>query len=69
MSYPKTFQDLIDSFKSLPGVGYKTAERYAYSIIEKSPEQVEIFSIPSVDKIDNTVEEIYNFSNKVLSLW
>lgn len=33
MNYPKSFQKLIDLLKLLPGVGEKTAERYAFSIL------------------------------------
>lgn len=29
----KTIQDLIDSYKKLPGIGYKTAERLAYATL------------------------------------
>ena len=32
--YPKVFENLIESLKLLPGVGQKTAERYAFSIIK-----------------------------------
>lgn len=35
---------LINCFTKLPGVGYKTAERYAYRVIEMSPEAVQQFS-------------------------
>lgn len=31
--YPKAIQQLIEDFKSLPGVGEKTAERYALSML------------------------------------
>ncbi len=34
MNYPKSFQDLIDGFKLFPGVGEKTAERYAFTLLE-----------------------------------
>lgn len=43
MSYPKPFEDLINSFKLLPGVGSKTAERYAYQVLEMKEESVEDF--------------------------
>ena len=33
--YPKSILKLIEDFKSLPGVGAKTAERYALRILEK----------------------------------
>ncbi len=35
---------LIAAFKALPGVGYKTAERYAYHVINSSSEEAEEFS-------------------------
>ena len=31
--YPKKFNDLIQAFRKLPGVGKKTAERYAYTVL------------------------------------
>lgn len=31
--YPKSLESLINSFMRLPGVGRKTAERYAYSLL------------------------------------
>lgn len=37
--YPKSFEDLISSFEKLPGVGNKTAQRYAFSLLEKSEEE------------------------------
>ena len=42
--YPKSLQNLIDAFKSLPGVGLKTAERYALSILDQNIEDVEDFA-------------------------
>ncbi|MBR5795248.1 MAG: recombination protein RecR [Erysipelotrichaceae bacterium] len=42
--YPKSLQNLIDAFKSLPGVGAKTAERYALCILDQSIEDVEDFA-------------------------
>ena len=35
---------LIESFRTLPGVGYKTAQRYAFSIIEGKKERAEKFA-------------------------
>lgn len=31
--YPRKFEDLIIEFQKLPGVGAKTAERYAYAVL------------------------------------
>ncbi len=44
MNYPKSFQNLINSFKLLPGVGEKTAERYAFSILNLEKEKINEFS-------------------------
>lgn len=43
MNYPKEFENLIDSFRRLPGVGYKSAERMAYQILEMKDEYREKF--------------------------
>ncbi len=37
-------EKLIDQFRTLPGVGYKTAQRYAFSIIEGKTERAERFA-------------------------
>lgn len=42
--YPDSIKNLIESFKYLPGIGEKTAERLAFSILELEEEQVELFS-------------------------
>ena len=44
MKYPETIFNLIESFKKLPGVGVKTAERFALSVLELNTEDVETFS-------------------------
>ena len=41
--YPKKFEDLITAFQQLPGVGHKTAERYAFETINWSKEKQEEF--------------------------
>lgn len=42
--YPSSLQELIESFKYLPGIGEKTAERMAFSILDMDEEKVEMFS-------------------------
>ena len=44
MKYPKTINDLIECFKKLPGIGEKTAERMALSILDMDDEILELFS-------------------------
>ena len=41
--YPESIKNLIDSFKSLPGIGEKTAERLAFSVLDLEEEQVSFF--------------------------
>lgn len=42
--YPDSIKSLVESFKYLPGIGEKTAERLAFSILELDDEQIEMFS-------------------------
>lgn len=44
MKYPPTLLNLIECFKRLPGIGEKTAERLALSILDIDNEVVELFS-------------------------
>ena len=40
----KSVAKLVDSFAKLPGVGHKSAEKMAYSVLEMQDEDVEMFS-------------------------
>ena len=42
--YPESIKNLIESFKLLPGIGEKTAERLAFSVLEMDRENVDFFS-------------------------
>ena len=42
--YPDSIRNLIESFKFLPGIGEKTAERLAFSVLGLEDEQVSFFS-------------------------
>ena len=42
--YPDSIKSLIESFKYLPGIGEKTAERLAFSVLELEEEQANLFS-------------------------
>ena len=53
--YPKSFDKLISIFEKLPGVGNKTAQRYAFSLLEKSDDEVNeivqnVLSIKNIKK-------------------
>ncbi len=51
--YPKSLEQLIQSFKLLPGVGEKTAERYALLIYESEIQDVEQFAKALMDVKEN----------------
>ena len=47
--FEEPIERLIEYFRSLPGVGKKTAQRYAFYIIENNKEQAENFAKAIVD--------------------
>lgn len=49
MEYPRSILRLIENLKKLPGVGEKSAERYAFSILELDKDEVEDFSSSLID--------------------
>ena len=42
--YPKSINNLIESFKYFPGIGEKTAERLAFSLLNMDKKQIEFLS-------------------------
>lgn len=42
--YPNSIKNLIESFKFLPGIGEKTAERLTFAVLELEDEQADFFS-------------------------
>ena len=44
MKYPSAIQNLIECFKRLPGIGEKTAERLALSILDMDNEIINLFA-------------------------
>lgn len=42
--YPDSLKNLIECFRYLPGIGEKTAERLAFSVLDLSDEKVNLFS-------------------------
>ena len=54
MQYPKIFENLVEDFKKLPGVGEKTAERYAFIINSLPNEEIKKFS-----------DDLINFKNNI----
>lgn len=54
--YPTTIKKLIDVFKYLPGIGEKTAERMAFSVIEFDDDRIDEFA-NSLLSIKNNVKK------------
>ena len=50
--YPNKFEKLINILEKLPGVGNKTAQRYAFNLLEKNEEEIKEF----VDALSNLKE-------------
>lgn len=49
MEYPQSFEELVECFKLLPGIGNKGAERMVYHVLEMDQEQVQRFSQALID--------------------
>ena len=56
--YPDSIKSLIESFKFLPGIGEKTAERLAFSVLDLDEEQTEFFA----DSIKDIKEKVHKCS-------
>ena len=54
--YPKTFETLVECFQKLPGVGLKTAERYAFHVIEWKDEDIHKF-IDGLSNIETGIHQ------------
>ena len=54
MKYPKTLSELIECFKKIPGIGEKTAERYALSVLDLDKDITDLFSISIKSLKENT---------------
>lgn len=57
--YPESIRNLIESFKYLPGIGEKTAERLAFSVLNLDIEQIELFA----DSLKDVKEKIHQCSS------
>lgn len=57
MAFPKALENLVEEFMKFPGIGRKTAERYAlYTLDKLSDEDVESFSLA----VSNVKKEIHH---------
>ena len=60
--YPKSIKNLIDSFKFFPGIGEKSAERLAFSILQMEKEQVENLS-KSISDVGKKIKKCKTCNN------
>lgn len=54
--YPESLRKVVESFKLLPGIGEKTAERLAFSVLEMDPANVEVFA-DNVLKLQKSIKK------------
>ena len=52
--YPPSLENLIESFKYLPGIGEKTAERLAFATMDMSEERKEMF-MNSIQEVQDNI--------------
>lgn len=56
MIYPKVLEELIESFKTLPGIGDKSAERMALTILKQSQDEIDHFAL----SMQNAKKKLHN---------
>ena len=68
MKYPQTLNNLIECFKKLPGIGEKSAERMALSILDLDENLIDVFSdtLKNIKKKIKRCKECNNYSEQDL---
>lgn len=68
MSYPHPLQNLIDEFSKLPGIGPRTAARFAFNLLRRSDEDLALLSdaIVKLKKEMKICKLCFNISEKEL---
>jgi recombination protein RecR len=61
-AYPKSLRVLIDSYKKLPGIGEKSAERLALATLNMDPEAVNQFS-KALDDVKTKIKKCKKCNN------
>jgi len=56
MKFPKSLEELIESFKLLPGIGEKNAERLSFAVLKFSDENANKFS-NAITKVKNNIKK------------
>lgn len=60
--YPNSLRNLIESFKLLPGIGEKTAERLAFYVMDLEEEKTDFF-VDSIQEVKNKIKNCPICSN------
>ena len=60
--YPNSLRNLIESFKLLPGIGEKTAERLAFFIMDLDEEKTDFF-VESIKEVKSKIKKCPICSN------
>lgn len=68
MPYPKPLQNLIKEFSKLPGIGPRTAARFAFSLLRKPDFELELLSKAVINLKKETLicKNCFNISEKEL---
>jgi recombination protein RecR len=68
MSYPKSIKNLIEEFSKLPGIGPRTAARFAFSLLRRPEQDLQLLSntIASLKKETKICKNCFNVSEKEL---
>lgn len=68
MSYPKPIQNLIEEFSKLPGIGPRTAVRFAFDLLRRSDRDLKLLSnaITNLKKETKICKNCFNISEKDL---
>lgn len=68
MRYTKPLEDLIEEFRKFPTIGPKSAQRMAFTLLKKSPEQVEKFARIILEAKEHIkyCSKCFNLTNSVI---
>lgn len=68
MSYPKAIRNLIEEFSKLPGIGPRTAARFAFNLLRRDEEELELLSnaIKNLKKETKVCSQCFNIAEKDL---
>jgi recombination protein RecR len=68
MRYTKPLEDLIEEFRKFPTIGPKSAQRMAFALLKRSPEQVEKFARILCDAKEHIkyCSKCFNLTNSVI---